>query len=497
MTGSSALSRYSSKRKGSVVVLVATMLVALVAISGLAIDVGLAYRMKARLQSACDAAALAAVTRLPDTTSAAAEARTYASLNGFTDGTDCTLTTTLSPPGQGPNTYRVTLAANYKTLFVQLVGAKDIGMSCLATAKYFSLSPISIFGGSQPGNQLNAVTAISLYGRYAYHQRGDDTSVQYLANGGPNPSYLPNGVDFTLHIPPNYTSATGAGHGQNMLKIEIFDPNSDFESSPNDKWNEQHPINSAISPVPTGESTASSGVEVTTKYSLFPPSANPNDHSHDVPINSFTEGSQPSDSQKWVNPPGWTIDVSGHQGEDYRINVQTLDHGSKNGFLLRAGPPGLNSAGAAWTNVATTMDPTMGAYKSTPDTGGALDITATGILPLAFHGTGGEALIGMGLLPPAGGTPYSVFVTDFDVDTGNAQLANITDSSGTIHTGPILAGQGDDKTVTTQIDVPASYPGGVLTSHYTADNGSNDNSTWKMYFTGAAPGQPGQVQLVE
>ena len=42
---------------------------------------------------------------------------------------------------------------------------------------------------------------------------------------------------------------------------------------------------------------------------------------------------------KWVRPDGFSFDTNTYGTSDFRINVQTLDGSSENGFDLRAGPP--------------------------------------------------------------------------------------------------------------------------------------------------------------
>ena len=55
------------KEEGAVLDLVALLMTVLLGITALAVDFGLAFYQKQRLQAACDSAALAAATALPDT----------------------------------------------------------------------------------------------------------------------------------------------------------------------------------------------------------------------------------------------------------------------------------------------------------------------------------------------------------------------------------------------------------------------------------------------
>jgi Flp pilus assembly protein TadG len=70
---------------GAVIVIVALVLVAILSITSLATDLGLAYYQKSKLQMAVDSAALAAAYKLPDTNAATQTAKEYIRKNGFSD----------------------------------------------------------------------------------------------------------------------------------------------------------------------------------------------------------------------------------------------------------------------------------------------------------------------------------------------------------------------------------------------------------------------------
>ncbi|MDD2421241.1 MAG: pilus assembly protein TadG-related protein [Heliobacteriaceae bacterium] len=89
------MARTRETEKGTVIVLVALLLISLVVVVALVVDVGHAYVKKAELKNALDAAALAGAQFLPDETAAAAKAVDYAGLNGVTlanNGTDIKFT---------------------------------------------------------------------------------------------------------------------------------------------------------------------------------------------------------------------------------------------------------------------------------------------------------------------------------------------------------------------------------------------------------------------
>lgn len=72
-----------TNEEGSVLILAALLMTALVALTGVVVDGGTVYMEKQKIQVALDAAALAGGQELPDTTSAANTALYYAELNGL------------------------------------------------------------------------------------------------------------------------------------------------------------------------------------------------------------------------------------------------------------------------------------------------------------------------------------------------------------------------------------------------------------------------------
>ena len=81
--------RFLKEEYGAGTVFMILMLPLFLSLAGLAIDASAAYRTRAVLQSAADAASLAAALALPDVTKAKADALTYANAN--------------VPPGYGVN----------------------------------------------------------------------------------------------------------------------------------------------------------------------------------------------------------------------------------------------------------------------------------------------------------------------------------------------------------------------------------------------------------
>ena len=485
------------------------MATTLIALAGISIDVGMAYRQKAAMQSAADAAALAACIQLPDTQTPSkclSEARALASLNGYTDGVNgCTVTgMTAAAPA---SSFEVTISQPYNTLFVWLAGARTISMNVLARAKYFALSPVSIDGGMAPG-QAGNIAILTMFGPWALHEYGDMYSTRYTNSGALNPTYQPNGLDFAINVPANYVALTK--NAVSSVQVDIFDPNTDVESSPNQNMNQSKskPPN-VPTPFPNPPIAPGSASNDVTQYSLFKPaSPSSNDLTMQTPINQFQEGSDTVDSQQWVNPAGWTFDTAatGFGTGKYRINVRTMDGSGRNGFSLRAGPPGMdwNVRSGAHPN-GLALDAGTGLYRDL-DGNPALSITANGRLPLAFHNSSGgnqTATISLGGLPAAN-IDYRVHIGKFDTDVGAVSVTyqddgNHAQSDGTLTSGsgPGAPGTlaGNDQYAEDVLTAKVGYPGGQLRALYTA--GSDDTSCWEIYFEGQQPGQPGKAHLVQ
>ncbi len=127
--------------------MVAVALTVLVAIAGLANDIGYAWRARLSMQSAADAGAVAGAGALfmSGGVSAKAAAQAAASQNGFTDGSGTannsnTVTVTVNnPPASGPNTgnnnaVEVIVAQAQPTYFLAVAGFTSMNVSARSVA---------------------------------------------------------------------------------------------------------------------------------------------------------------------------------------------------------------------------------------------------------------------------------------------------------------------------------------------------------------------------
>lgn len=436
---------YLKNREGQVVILAAIIMVGIIALMGLIIDVGFLYSERAKIQTACDAAALAGALKLPDTYQADITAKYYAELNGFKDGTDgVVVTTVLNPDGMHPDWFRVIIQKPVKHFFMPVIGYKSTTVSAFATARHISLQPINIWGTGTYGTA--GTQSLEISGPYGYDYYGDPYSTIYTGSGyTKNPKYNPGGYNFWLNIPSNYFTKNGTY----QVKLEIYDATS---GSSQDENYYAHGCNKYA----------------TTVYSIYAPDNTPSDYSDDVLIATVTVPPNSATYKlKWVCPPGFQFNYSLYGPGNYRINVRTTDGSGGNAFHLRAGPP------------TSTFNPNNGT-----------SISAVGSLQMFFlnNGTVNTAL---GYIPPEA-AGMKIHITKFDTDIGATSII-YTDSTGMINWQGTLSSNGTWKEDV--YTIPENYPGGVLFANYTA--GKNDTSVWEMWYEGTIPGQAAKVKLVE
>lgn len=119
-----------SGRKGSVLIIVAVALVALLGIAALVVDAGLLYYTKVFLSNAADAAALAGVQELwKDQDVAVAIAKTYAESNGVDEGG---VTAEIMPDG---STIKVTTSKTVSLGFARVLGFSSTDVKASAKAR--------------------------------------------------------------------------------------------------------------------------------------------------------------------------------------------------------------------------------------------------------------------------------------------------------------------------------------------------------------------------
>lgn len=122
-------SSFFRKEDGAVMVIAALSLVAFLSVVSLVTDMGLRYHQKSKLQSAMDAAALAAVRYMPDKTTAERVALEYVEKNGFSSNS-----VTVEFPSD--EIVRVSDTVEGKTVFASLFNVDSVKIKAKAAARY-------------------------------------------------------------------------------------------------------------------------------------------------------------------------------------------------------------------------------------------------------------------------------------------------------------------------------------------------------------------------
>jgi hypothetical protein len=165
------MTRFASQR-GQVLVIVAVLLPSIVAMAGMAIDVGSYAADRTSLQNAADSIALAASQELPDTSAATSSAQSWAVKNGIALG-DMDLHFTGQSPGVPNPKVRVTIDHSHNFHFMRVLGINSKDVSATATAMKAS------FGGGSgivPWSVTQATVDAS--------GNGDIITMKYDADGG-------------------------------------------------------------------------------------------------------------------------------------------------------------------------------------------------------------------------------------------------------------------------------------------------------------------------
>ncbi|MGO9508796.1 MAG: pilus assembly protein TadG-related protein, partial [Mycobacterium sp.] len=137
---------YRSTGRGQIVVLTVCFIVFFLGMAGLAIDVGALWNTRRQMQTAADAAAIAAANDLAvqDTADLITDAQNAAATNGFADGGTTTFSSNAvavnvqNPPGSGayagnPSAVAVQITQNQPTQFLKLAGFTTIPVQVTAT----------------------------------------------------------------------------------------------------------------------------------------------------------------------------------------------------------------------------------------------------------------------------------------------------------------------------------------------------------------------------
>ena len=125
---------HATGERGQILIMVGLTAVLLFAVTGLAVDVGRMYILKARLSRAMDAAALAGVLELPDVTAATAACEAYLAANEGNVIAKQGATEICTSPGE--NLLKVEGRKSVEFFFIRVLGITDKNVSAKASAGF-------------------------------------------------------------------------------------------------------------------------------------------------------------------------------------------------------------------------------------------------------------------------------------------------------------------------------------------------------------------------
>lgn len=206
--------RLSDAERGAALVWIAGSMVALLAMTALAVDLGWYYLNAARLQRAADSAALAGVMHLPSyPANALADAESAARVNGFGGAT-------VTPVIKSDNRYEITLSADVDMFFASVVGIDTMQLSRTATAEYVKPVPMgSPFNSFGYGYDAAQGFWAAVQGPYTSKANGDPYQTLCRRSGtlgvcnGTNSDYRSQGYYYGIEIPS----------GKSYADIELYD----------------------------------------------------------------------------------------------------------------------------------------------------------------------------------------------------------------------------------------------------------------------------------
>lgn len=236
------LERQEQEAGQSIVIIVFAM-VMLLGIVGLAVDVGFVFARRAQLFSAVDAAVLASVTELAGPNGLAAantKAAQFLSTNNIplvviTDTFNSQANYDSGLSDIGATEYSLTVTWPVELFFLKVLGFEEVDIQKSATAAFFPLTDIYASRRVESGALTTSNQAV--FGPNTCTSQGDPYSPLTNPNGGPNP-YWPRyegTYNYRILIPSSYNS--------DIVRVELFDPDSMNQTNPSGNIQVQHTNN--------------------------------------------------------------------------------------------------------------------------------------------------------------------------------------------------------------------------------------------------------------
>ncbi|RYF63297.1 MAG: hypothetical protein EOO39_28805 [Cytophagaceae bacterium] len=482
---------HNRRRRGISMWLFVTSLPLIFGVCGLVVDLGLLQARRAQAQRAADAAALAgAIASGNDNSTVIPTAERYAARNGFdVNAVKRPARVTVIPSYNTPagtgynNSVYVKVSMDEPVYFAPIAETLLTAAGLQSTAVRFSRVvsasaravrivrlPLSLGGPFGISDPSRSPSNLSVFGPDAYYNFGDPYSTRFNQNGDINPLYQKTSgyYNYNLSVPANYISS----QNDKFLHIQIFDPDC-YSIGGDDKFDEYrdpNPANKYSDLYPSQHSKN----QTTTTYELWKDGKK---------ISEATYSDDPDSNEKWVEPPGFDVNVETYGTGQYQIKVKAIDGSSENGFLLRAGPTsGLALDETAWNDQFGDKNGTAPANIVTP-------ITASENLQMNFTRSG-SVKFRLGYLN-ADQAGHDVQINKFDVDVGSQTITYTTDPPISGIPAGVIPQPGDGVWSTDTIHLPDDWKGGNLYAEYVA--GAGDTSSWSLMGTG----ENGEVRLVE
>ena len=212
------LNKFFKKEDGAAMIVAALSLVAFLSVASLVTDMGLKYHQKSKLQSAMDAAALAAVRYMPDEATARQVAIEYVEKNGFT-----TENVVIEFPTN--DVVRVSDSREGKTVFASLFKVDSVQINAKAAAKYVDKNmaidfDYLMFHGDNSQFTLNGHYNIggSIFGNGNVHADGGGSSISGTVFSANEATY--NSYSVTVsHLQSNVSNQSMPDFDETIMAI--------------------------------------------------------------------------------------------------------------------------------------------------------------------------------------------------------------------------------------------------------------------------------------
>jgi len=447
-------SRGLRSEEGQAIIILTVAMIVFIALLGLALDLGAVFVRRVQLSRAVDAAALAAVTELPDLDAAESVATEFFHANGFPNTDPAiiagagTLTTT--------NCLTVTATFTQPLFFMPVFGYDEVPIPALAVAEY--KSPVEMFVSQTGESGVEGVVNLSVFGPNTWTNYGD--AFTPLWSDGcttPNPrrDELDGKYTFRILIPPGFDD------DHPRLFVEILDPDCYNAPPPtgnieiplvgggtgtgvpqhsdrrdacladtDDPYNEYWFLRMDENRAPCGNTSSymvrsldgSVLYNTITKYTLY--YLDTNNARHDLA--TYTKGGEESDADtdlEWTLPAGFNpcvdadsincsyccpdIAVAENGSRSLFLEVEAIAGSSENGFDIWAGPQRALPKNVNERNVMLLENPDL-------QSSGGVVVTAIGYLPLNVN-TNTTFTVTLAYIPPEKAGVY-IEVANFDND---------------------------------------------------------------------------------